>query len=173
MLPSGGVAYQFALNHDKAAAVGADDDDQDHSRDRQYSSGSDTSSTPSFASDTPMALQRSGRRVLQLHGEMVYLPQKDALLFAGIPLLRSLEQMQLQGVGLESLPVHSHGRELMFSSLYQSVSALHATAAAANMKESELQRAAIEQEKEVTSKLLHSILPPVRSAVPHPGCAVV
>jgi hypothetical protein len=167
-----GAPFQFAL---KSAALNAVGDEQPQvGHDWETSStgaascpfstesrvSSMKSSTASSHVNFKSALRSVSRSVVQLHGEMVYLSESNTLLFVGIPLLRSLEQMEAQGVGLHELPVHSHGRELLFSSLYQRVSAVQAKAVSAELKTLEQDRSEAEREREVTSTLLHSILPP-------------
>lgn len=71
------------------------------------------------------------------------------------------EPDSVKGVELTELPVHSHGREILFSSLFQNISARQANKVATELQALSNDRSAAEQQQLLTSNLLHSILPPV------------
>eukprot|EP00043_Microstomoeca_roanoka_P007989 m.77025 g.77025 ORF g.77025 m.77025 type:complete len:776 (-) comp14053_c0_seq2:214-2541(-) len=105
------------------------------------------------------ALRKTG--AIKLHGEMVYDEKRDLILFVGNPLVQSLEEMEAQGISLADLPIHSHGREVMYGAINQSVSAKNSNEVEAKLADLDASMADIGKKKEQIDGLLHSILPPV------------
>lgn len=99
---------------------------------------------------------------LYIRGEIIYVSKNDTILFAGIPLFSRPEEMYLRGLSLSDVPVHSNGREMLFSTAHQA--ATINIAAELEQTSSDLTKAQkeVEKEKQHVQELLHSILPQVR-----------
>lgn len=98
---------------------------------------------------------------IKLHGQLTYHPDADIVMFLGVPSLRSLEDMESQGIALAELPLHSHGRELLYGSMFQSASAKNSVEVDARLASLDQSMAEVQEKKKQIDTLLHSILPPV------------
>ncbi|EGD80119.1 guanylate cyclase [Salpingoeca rosetta] len=127
---------------------------------------SDASSTSMVGSGRSSVdlLEMKARRLrstdtIKLHGEIVYDEEQDVLVFVGNPLVQSLEEMEEQAIDLSDMPVHCHGREVLYGSMYQTVSATNSNQIEAKLMELDRSLAEVHSKKEQIDKLLHSILP--------------
>nr|UQK61950.1 soluble guanylate cyclase 3 [Choanoeca flexa] len=170
----GGTPYQFALKDtavkemldvvcvetdldmDDSASVTSDGSAMTCPFSRRNSAGSHLSSS---TVDQRRARAKVKKHVVQLHGQMIQ--NGDLMMFAGVPMLKSLDHMKAQGVSLSELPVHSHGREVMLGSMMQTLSAKHANIAALELRDLNNDRDEADRARELTGDLLHKILPPV------------
>lgn len=98
---------------------------------------------------------------IKLHGEMYYDASDDVLIFAGNPLVQSLEEFESQGIDLADMPIHCHGREVLYGSMCQSVSARNSNDTEAKLATLDRSMAEVNRKKEQLDSLLHSILPAV------------
>ncbi|EGD80019.1 soluble guanylate cyclase [Salpingoeca rosetta] len=96
---------------------------------------------------------------LYIKGEMIYISKTDTILFAGVPQFSKPEEMYLRGLSLADIPIHSNGREILFSTAHQAATV--SIAAELEQTTSDLSRAQQEvtHEKHRVQELLHSILP--------------
>lgn len=69
--------------------------------------------------------------------------------------------MYLRGMSLEDLPVHSNGRELLFSAMHQSATIGITRQLEETMNSLDLAQAEASKEKARVEELLHGILPQV------------
>ena len=98
---------------------------------------------------------------IKLHGQMTHSTEQDTVVFFGTPALRTLEEMETQGIELTELPLHSHGREYLYGSMFQSASAQNSNVVDRRMAELDLEMVQVQEKKHQIDTLLHSILPPV------------
>lgn len=98
---------------------------------------------------------------LKLHGQMTFHEEQNVVIFLGTPALRSLEEMEAQRIELAELPLHSHGREFLYGSMFQSTSAQNSNEVDTRLAELDKSMEEIQEKKEQINNLLHSILPPV------------
>ena len=98
---------------------------------------------------------------IKLHGQVSYHEEKDVVVFFGTPALRSLEEMEAQRIDLREMPLHSHGREYLYGSMFQSASAKNSNEVDKRMAELDSSMLEIQEKKEQIDNLLHSILPPI------------
>ncbi|EGD78923.1 NO-insensitive guanylyl cyclase III [Salpingoeca rosetta] len=98
---------------------------------------------------------------IKLHGEVVFDEDKQVLLFVGNPFVQSMEELEAQGIDLTDLPVHSHGREVLYGSMCQAISASNSNDVEAKLADLDRSMAEVHSKKEQIDGLLHSILPPV------------
>ena len=110
---------------------------------------------------------------IKLHGQVTFCKDTDTMLFTGVPALHSQEQMEAQGISLSELPLHSHGREYLYGSMFQSASAKNTNEVDKRMAELDTSMAEVQEKKEQIDALLHSILPPVRACACVCLCACV
>merc|ERR1719235_1665708 len=131
-------------------------------------SGRTTPVSPSVGSSVRSSMDLAEARArflkrtecIKLHGELVFDADKGHLLFVGNPHLQSLEEMDQQGLDLGELPIHAHGREVLFGSLCQAVAANNSNDIEARLAELDKSMAEVNETKEQINNLLHSILPP-------------
>ncbi|EGD79412.1 NO-insensitive guanylyl cyclase III [Salpingoeca rosetta] len=98
---------------------------------------------------------------IKLHGQLTYNSDHDVVVFFGTPALRSLEEMEAQRIELSEMPLHSHGREFLYGSMFQSASAKNSNEVDRRMAELDQSMLEIQDKKKQIDGLLHSILPPV------------
>eukprot|EP00043_Microstomoeca_roanoka_P010936 m.103362 g.103362 ORF g.103362 m.103362 type:complete len:841 (-) comp15041_c0_seq1:85-2607(-) len=96
---------------------------------------------------------------LYIKGEIIYLEKNDTMLLAGVPQFSKPEEMYLRGLSLADIPIHSNGREILFSTAHQAATV--SIAAELEQTSSDLTKAQqqVENEKKRVQELLHSILP--------------
>lgn len=104
-------------------------------------------------------LRKSGD--IKLHGELYYDDSDDSLIFVGNPLVQSLEELESQGIDLADMPIHCHGREVLYGSMCQSLSARNSNDTEAKLATLDHSMAEVNLKKERLDGLLHGILPPV------------
>jgi guanylate cyclase soluble subunit beta len=97
---------------------------------------------------------------IRLKGQMVHVPESNALLFLCSPRVADLDALRAQGLFLSDLPLHDATRDLIFMTHTRSaerelVEQLEETSN--NLKKME---ACLIDDKKRTDDLLHSILPP-------------
>eukprot|EP00055_Hartaetosiga_balthica_P003971 m.9663 g.9663 ORF g.9663 m.9663 type:complete len:685 (-) comp3512_c0_seq1:180-2234(-) len=97
---------------------------------------------------------------LKLHGEIIHVPESDTILFAGCPILRSLEEMDATSMHLWEIPLHSHGKDVLFSSMLQAASAQNTNKIDAKLAELDKTMEEVNLKSQQVDNLLHSILPP-------------
>ncbi|EGD78919.1 NO-insensitive guanylyl cyclase III [Salpingoeca rosetta] len=98
---------------------------------------------------------------IKLHGEVVFDEEQQVLLFVGNPLVQSTEELDTQGIDLADMPIHCHGREVLYSAMCQAVSASNSNEVEAKLADLDRSMAEVHSKKEQIDGLLHSILPPV------------
>lgn len=133
-----------------------------------FSSSSSRTSSSMSSKRTSASFMKSNRLAvradnIKLHGQLTYSQEHDVVIFFGTPALRSLEEMESQGIALAEMPLHSHGRELLYGSMFQSTSAKNSTAVDDKLAALDDQMLQVQVKKEQIDSLLHSILPPVSS----------
>eukprot|EP00043_Microstomoeca_roanoka_P008648 m.83122 g.83122 ORF g.83122 m.83122 type:complete len:703 (+) comp14333_c0_seq2:65-2173(+) len=106
---------------------------------------------------------RLSRRVenIKLHGQLTYHKDKDVIIFFGTPALYSVEEMEAQGINLADMPLHSHGRELLYGSMFQAASARNSNVIDQRLAALDQSMHEVNETKKQVDNLLHSILPPV------------
>ena len=142
------------------------------------STGSNMSSTLSSKRNSQEMMLRMTKLAnsvdsIKLHGQVTFCKDTDTMLFTGVPALHSQEQMEAQGISLSELPLHSHGREYLYGSMFQSASAKNTNEVDKRMAELDTSMAEVREKKEQIDALLHSILPPVRACACVCLCACV
>ncbi|EGD78971.1 L3i88 isoform d [Salpingoeca rosetta] len=110
------------------------------------------------------ALEQNSRYIrkpthIKLHGEIVYDEAKQVLLFVGNPLVQSLEELNKQGIDLADMPIHCHGREVLYSAMCQAVSASNSNQVEAKLADLDRSMIEVQEKKEQIDALLSSILP--------------
>jgi len=126
-----------------------------------------TSAATSASASRRTSMERIERRArymrkptrIKLHGEVVYDEETDTILFAGNPLVQSQEELEAQGIDLSDLPIHSHGREVLYGSMFQATSASNSNDVEAKLAELDESMTKINKTKEKVDSLLQSILP--------------
>lgn len=98
---------------------------------------------------------------IKLHGEMIHDSKKNILVFIGNPLVMSLQELEDQGIHLADLPVHCHGREVLYGAMCQYISAQNSNDIHSKMSDLDNTLEQINLRKSQIDQLLHSILPPV------------
>eukprot|EP00049_Salpingoeca_infusionum_P016315 m.332255 g.332255 ORF g.332255 m.332255 type:complete len:549 (+) comp16056_c0_seq29:952-2598(+) len=116
------------------------------------------SCTSSVTSGSRMSVRKAAEQII-LHGELILNAENGNLFFAASPAISDMAAMQANGMSLDELPIHSHGREMLFSAMFQSISA--ATTADFEKKVQHLDETMqqVNQRKLQIDTLLHSILP--------------
>ncbi|EGD78581.1 NO-insensitive guanylyl cyclase III [Salpingoeca rosetta] len=122
-----------------------------------------TASSKRSSMDMMLRAARLARKVdnIKLHGQVTFHEASGVLLFVGVPALYSLEEMETQGISLSEMPLHSHGREVLYGSMFQSASAKNTNEVDKRMAELDRSMLEVQEKKEQIDTLLHSILPPV------------
>eukprot|EP00049_Salpingoeca_infusionum_P016311 m.332010 g.332010 ORF g.332010 m.332010 type:complete len:760 (+) comp16056_c0_seq17:492-2771(+) len=112
----------------------------------------------SVTSGSRMSVRKAAEQII-LHGELILNAENGNLFFAASPAISDMAAMQANGMSLDELPIHSHGREMLFSAMFQSISA--ATTADFEKKVQHLDETMqqVNQRKLQIDTLLHSILP--------------
>eukprot|EP00055_Hartaetosiga_balthica_P000101 m.135671 g.135671 ORF g.135671 m.135671 type:complete len:696 (-) comp10129_c0_seq1:385-2472(-) len=127
------------------------------------SSNTSIGSTMSNVSDLGVRAAKLTKSMdnLKLHGEVVYHEERDVLMFVGTPSIRSIEELAIQGVTLKEMPLHSHAREILYGSMFQSASAKNSNIIDQKLADLDHTMFEVNQKKRQIDNLLHSILPPV------------
>eukprot|EP00056_Hartaetosiga_gracilis_P002141 m.51107 g.51107 ORF g.51107 m.51107 type:complete len:698 (+) comp10929_c0_seq5:98-2191(+) len=133
---------------------------------RRDSSASLTPSVASFSSAFSDADMKKNAELakklknIKLHGQVVQL-HDGVIGFFGTPTLRSFEEMEMQGVELRQMPLHSHARDVLFGSMFLSSSAQNSVLVDKKLADLDTTMIEVEEKKTQIDSLLHSILPPV------------
>eukprot|EP00056_Hartaetosiga_gracilis_P013628 m.227763 g.227763 ORF g.227763 m.227763 type:complete len:515 (+) comp13872_c0_seq7:204-1748(+) len=98
---------------------------------------------------------------MKLHGQIIHDEENESIIFAGTPMIKGLEEMEAQAISLEDLPIHSHAREVLYSSMYQTVSIQNSADIQKKLLQLDSSMTAVNEKKAQIDGLLHSILPPV------------
>ena len=126
--------------------------------DPQSRARSVSDNAPSRARDCTSILEAvNDPTSLYLKGEMHYIEEQDAMVFLGIPSISGVRQMEVLGLGLRDMPIHSNGRDLIFGAAAQTASVKEAEELS---REAAALQADLAEEKRRAEALLHRILPP-------------
>eukprot|EP00055_Hartaetosiga_balthica_P017786 m.123162 g.123162 ORF g.123162 m.123162 type:complete len:719 (+) comp9402_c0_seq1:90-2246(+) len=98
---------------------------------------------------------------MKLHGQIVHDEENESIIFVGNPPVKGLEELEKQSISLSDLPIHCHGREVLYSSMYQAVSTQNSSKIQEKLIELDSSMEEVNLKKEQIDTLLHSILPPV------------
>ncbi|EGD78967.1 guanylate cyclase [Salpingoeca rosetta] len=129
-------------------------------------SGNSSMASSNMSSKRSSALSFASHRFnmraehIKLHGQVTYHADSDCVVFFGTPALRSLEEMEAQRIELSEMPLHSHGREYLYGSMFQSASAKNSNEVDKKLAELDQSMAEVQHKKKEIDSLLHSILPP-------------
>eukprot|EP00049_Salpingoeca_infusionum_P017168 m.351979 g.351979 ORF g.351979 m.351979 type:complete len:810 (+) comp16416_c0_seq1:338-2767(+) len=97
---------------------------------------------------------------LYIKGEIVYLGRSDSILLVGVPQVSKPEELYSRGLSLADIPVHSNGREMLFSSVHQTATISIASQLEQTTEDLNRAQRELNAEKKKAQELLHSILPP-------------
>eukprot|EP00049_Salpingoeca_infusionum_P006136 m.101766 g.101766 ORF g.101766 m.101766 type:complete len:873 (+) comp13209_c0_seq1:1025-3643(+) len=156
-----------SLHPDQVGGSGFDASSQGSTLDNM----SDTSSLPSVHSLQLSAtgsvnsmsgvfarkIKKSGE--ILLHGQFIHDEQTQTIFYAATPHVTSLQDLRDSGMALNDLPIHSHGREILFSSMFQSVSAASAAEFEQKVRDLDKSMQDVQAKKDQIDGLLQSILP--------------
>eukprot|EP00049_Salpingoeca_infusionum_P002225 m.54954 g.54954 ORF g.54954 m.54954 type:complete len:584 (-) comp11459_c0_seq7:633-2384(-) len=123
---------------------------------KSYQSGGSSSSASSAEVN---AFITQAKDNLYISGEIVYLKDDDSLLFVGVPFVSSAQELFLRGIELGDIPMHSNGREMLFSTAHQTATVSVATKLDDTSRTLLTAQKSIDEEKERVYTLLHGILP--------------
>eukprot|EP00043_Microstomoeca_roanoka_P000114 m.26766 g.26766 ORF g.26766 m.26766 type:complete len:689 (+) comp10121_c0_seq1:129-2195(+) len=128
-----------------------------------FSSASSVMSSKRSSGDFLLLANRISAKVenIKLHGQLSYNEELDVVMFLGTPTLHSVEEMEAQDIELADMPVHSHAREVLYGSMFQSASAKNSNAIDERLAALDRSMAEVSETKRQIDDLLHSILPPV------------
>lgn len=136
---------------------------QDHTSGRRVSfaystSSSQVSSASSILVETYI---RQSVDYLYLKGELRHIQSNNTLLFLGIPAAQKPDELYQCGLGLPDIPIHSNGRDMLFSNVHQSATVGVAAQLEQVTQDLEQARRELSMEKKKVHELLSSILPQV------------
>eukprot|EP00055_Hartaetosiga_balthica_P004888 m.13529 g.13529 ORF g.13529 m.13529 type:complete len:755 (+) comp4165_c0_seq2:237-2501(+) len=97
---------------------------------------------------------------IKLHGQITYDEEQDILLVVCNPYVSSNVEMEKLCITLKDLPIHTHGREVLYEGMEQARSAEKATQITHKLDALNDYAQQIVEKKVVIDNLLHSILPP-------------
>eukprot|EP00056_Hartaetosiga_gracilis_P011854 m.183298 g.183298 ORF g.183298 m.183298 type:complete len:996 (-) comp13592_c0_seq21:982-3969(-) len=122
--------------------------------------GNESVSVTSATSLTTGCITDNNHTTLHLQGEMVLLKDSGCILFVGIPSVTTMKQMTDQQIRLADFPIHSHGQEMLFSTVHQSATVSMASDLASTTANLDSAMRELDVERGRMNDLLHSILPP-------------
>jgi guanylate cyclase soluble subunit beta len=102
------------------------------------------------------------KETLSFRGQMVLTSRQEGapILFLCSPRVKSVEELQHQGLYLSDIPIHDVTRDLLLLNRHFQVEMSIAAELEETKNALELQKARVEQEKQRADQLLHRMLPP-------------
>lgn len=114
----------------------------------------------SIVNDCELPEEDIDKYIVKLRGQMVYMPDRDMILFVCSPSVANLDDLNNTGLFLSDIPLHDATRDLVllseqFEAEYKVQKKLTMLTDQLNVMKNEL-----EEEKKKTDRLLYSVLPP-------------